>query len=80
MPRRPPPKEQKLDEYLRERNKILRKRERKELRERQPKKSEPLNAEAAEKLELVRLLGRNALTSPQRLYLANELLRLWFPK
>lgn len=71
MPRRrPPPKEPTLTEYLRERNKVLRQRE-----------SKPLSgAEAAEKLELARLLSRNALTPPQRRYLVDELLRFWFPK
>ena len=32
------------------------------------------------RLELARLLLHNALTSQQRLYLVNELLRLWCPK
>ncbi len=77
MPRKPPPKEPTLREYFRERNKVLRQREREVLRQRQ---SKPLNAEAAEKLELLRLLGRNELTSPQRHYLVNALLGFWFPK
>src|SRR5262245_33592657 len=63
-------KQSTLTDQLRERNKILRQ------RERQPM----TDAQRAEKLELILRLARNTLTRSQRQHLVNELFSFWFAK